>query len=112
MPHSFELPRMWSAVIKLVRRKWFAGFGGGVINKLVAFAHGHTFRRHDRRTRWRSGLQPRLATVVRSLNDLPEPAAGLRRENAVRIHGRAFDVINLPAGEMRTTNVPLFTFPI
>src|SRR5687767_15163225 len=112
MPNSFELPRMWSAVIKLMRRERFAGFFRGIVNKLVALTHRHSFGRQNWRAGGRSGLEPRLAAVVRALNDLSKPAAGLRRINAVRIHGRTFHVINLPAGEMWATNVPLFSFSI
>src|SRR5687768_11804376 len=112
MPDSFELPWFCSAVIMLMRGELFAGFLRRVVNKLIALAHRHAFGRHDRSAGWRSWLEPRLATVVRALNDLAKPAAGLRRVNAVRIHGRTLHVIDLPSGEMRATNVPLYSFSI
>src|SRR5687768_541560 len=112
MPHSFELPRMGSAVIKLMGRERFAGFSRRVVNKLIALAHRHTFGRGDRRARGRSRLKPRLAPIVRALNDLTKPAAGLRGVNSVRIRGRTFQVINFPSGEVRPANVPFLTFSI
>src|SRR6185503_6318363 len=99
MPHSLELPRMRSAVVKLVRREWFAGFIRGVVNKLIALAFRHAFGRGHRLAGGCPGLKPRLAAVIRALNDLTKPAAGLRRVNAVRVHVRTFHVINLPSGE-------------
>src|SRR6185503_18489859 len=112
MPHSFELPGQWSAVIKLMRRERFAGFIRRVINKLVALTLRHPIGRGHRFARGRSRLKPGLATVVRALNDLTKPAAGLRCIYAVRIHGRTFHVVNLPAGEVGATNVPFLTFSI
>src|SRR6476659_5948213 len=98
MPHSFELPRMWSAVIKLMRRERLPGFIRSVINKLIALTFRHSIRRGHRFARGRSGLEPRFAAVVRALNDLSKPAAGLRRVDAVRVHGRTLHVVNLPSG--------------
>src|ERR1043166_3852433 len=105
MPNSLELPRMWSAVIKLVRRKRFARFRRSVVNELVALTHRRAFRRDGWQAGWRSGLEPRFAAIVGALNDLSKPAAGLRRINAVRIHGRAFKMVHLPTGEVWTTDV-------
>src|SRR5262249_37743243 len=51
-------------------------------------------------------LVPGFAAVVRALNDLPEPAAGLRRVQPVRVSGRAFQVVDLPAAEEGTADVP------
>src|SRR5207249_3714178 len=51
---------------------------------------------------------PRLAAIVRTLNDLAEPAARLRRVDAARINRRTFDMINLPARKMRTAHLPSF----
>src|SRR5574338_1691990 len=112
MPDSFELPWVWSAVVKLVRRERFASFLGGVVNKLIALTHRHTFGRGGWGSGGRSGLEPRFAAVVGALNDLSKPAAGLRRVNAVRIHRRTFHMVDLPSGKMRTTNVPIFPFSI
>ena len=41
------------------------------------------------------------AAIARPLNNLPKPTARLRGIDAIRIDGRAFHVIDLPAGEMR-----------
>jgi hypothetical protein len=112
MPDSFELPRMWIAVIKLMCRERFAGFLGTVVNELIAFALWHSLRRGRRLAGWRSRLEPGLAAVVRTLNYLAEPAACLRGVNAVRIHFRTFNMINLPSREVRSTNMPIFTLPI
>src|SRR5687767_13661070 len=49
---------------------------------------------------------PRLATVVRALNDLPEPAARLRRVKTVRVRRRSLDVVDLPSAEMRSAHIP------
>ena len=88
MPDAFEFPRMLRAVVPLVRA------GHAVVDELVA----------DR--------LPRFAAVVRALDHLPEPAAGLRRIDAVRISGRAFEVINLPAREMRPADFPFCALPV
>src|SRR6185503_4510911 len=112
MPNSFELPWMWSAVIKLMGRERFAGFFRRVVNKFVALAHRHSIGRGSRRTGGRARLEPRFAAVVGTLNDLSKPATGLRRVNAVRIDVRTFNVINLPAGKVRPTDVPFVTFAI
>ena len=73
MPDALEFPRMRRAVVPLMRA------GHAVVHELVA----------DR--------LPRLAAVVRPLNQLPEPAARLRRVEAVRIGRRSLEVIDLPA---------------
>ena len=83
VPDALELPRMRRAVVPLVRA------GHAVVDELVA-----------RRL-------PRLAAVVRPLDDLPEPAARLRRVDAVRVGRRSLEVVDLPAAEMRPADVPL-----
>src|SRR5829696_9360221 len=112
MPDAFELPRMWSAVIELMCCERFAGFRRSVVNKFIAFAHRHAFGRGSRRAGGRSRLEPRLAAIIRALNYLSKPAAGLRRINAVRLRRRTFHVIDLPSGKVRTTDVPVFSFSI
>src|SRR6185369_7505328 len=112
MPNSFELPRLQSAIIKLVRRERFTGFLRRVVNKLVTLSHRHAFGRGLLFAGGCSGLKPRVAAVVRALNDLSKPTAGLRRVNAVRIHIRTLHVVNLPASEMRAADVPFLTFAI
>src|SRR5215212_8839061 len=110
MPDSFELPWMWSAVVPLMGRERFTGFSRSVIHKLIALAHRHPFGRGNRKTRRRSRLEPRLAAVVGALNNLSKPAAGLRRVNAARIRGRTLNVIDLPSGKVRPTDIPFFAF--
>src|SRR5665213_2787915 len=98
MPDSFELPRMLRPVIPLMGSERPAGFRGCVVSKLVAVSFGRT--RNGLFTGRRSWLMPGLAAIVGALNDLPEPSAGLRREDAIRISGRSLHVVNLPSSEM------------
>src|SRR5262249_3698612 len=62
--------------------------------------------------RWRPRHQPVLAAVVGALDDLPEPAAGLRYENPVGIHRRALHVKDLPARKKGPADVPLLPFAV
>src|SRR6185436_18185726 len=55
---------------------------------------------------------PGLAAIARTLDQLSEPAAALRRIQAVLVGGRAFDVIHLPAREVRTTDVPFLALAV
>ena len=82
MPDALELPRVRRAVVPLVRA------GHAVVGELVA----------DR--------LPGLAAVVGALDELAEPAAGLRRVDAVRIDRRPLEVVDLPAGEVGAAHVP------
>src|SRR5438105_14057568 len=77
VPDSLELKGARRSVIPLVRA------GLAVVGELAL--HG----------------LPGLATVVRALDNLPEPAGVLRRVEPVRIGRRALDVVDLPAGEAR-----------
>src|SRR5271170_2022567 len=88
MPYPLELPRMRRAVVPLVRPRH------SVIQKLVP------------------RLLPCLAAVVRTLNDLPKPAAGLRRIQPVRVHRRSLEVVDLPARKVRPCDLPLFPLSI
>ena len=112
MPDALEFPRVLRAVVPHVRRERLARFGRRVVDELVAFAHRHAVGRGRRFAGRRARLVPRFAAVVGALNDLPEPAAGLRRIDAVRIDGRAFEVVHLPAGEMRAADVPLLALAV
>src|ERR671918_2638572 len=74
MPHPFELPGALGAVVPLVGGEGLAGLVRGAVDELVADA--------ARRIVWLgyllpAGHLPRLAAVIRALNDLPEPAGGL-----------------------------------
>src|SRR5438132_11734287 len=105
MPDALELPRMLGAVVPHVRP------GNAIVNEFVALA----FRRAVRTfqilgTAARSF--PGFAAIARSLNDLPEPTARLRRVNPVWINRRPFHVINLPAGKMRPVHFPIFALRI
>src|SRR5690242_4549679 len=82
MPHALELPRVRRPVVPLVRA-WNAGVHELVVDRLPSFP-----------------------AVVGSLDLLAEPAAGLRRVQAIRIRGRTLDVINLPAAKERPVDVP------
>ena len=88
MPDALELPGVRRAVVPLV------GAGDAVVDELVA----------DR--------LPGLAAVVGALDHLPEPAAGLRRVQPVRVGGRALEVVDLPAREVRAADVPLLALAV
>src|SRR5262244_2974947 len=49
---------------------------------------------------------PRLAPVVGALDLLPEPAAGLRRIQPMRVSGRALEVVDLPPAKVGATDTP------
>src|SRR5579862_6010502 len=55
---------------------------------------------------------PGTATVIGSLDDLAEPARGLRCVEAIGIGGRGLDVVDLPAAEVRTLDLPITTLAI
>src|SRR5437763_12621539 len=112
MPDALELPGVLRAVEKLVGRERLAGFRGGVVDELVALALGHAVRRRGRLAGRRPRLVPGFAAVVGALDDLPEPTARLRRVQPVRVHGRAFQVVNLPAGEVGAADVPLLALAV
>src|SRR5947208_2501801 len=74
VPHAFELPRMLRAVVPLVSGEGLSGFRRGVVYELVARALGHAAGGYCRTA---SRRLPRLTAVVRALNHLPKPSAGL-----------------------------------
>src|SRR6266436_9712463 len=112
MPDALELPRMLGAVVPHVSGKWFAGFCGDVIHELVALAFGRARLHGVLFARRRPRLYPGLAAVIGALNDLPEPAAGLRGIHTIRVHGRSLEVIDFPARKMRAADIPLFTLAV
>src|ERR1051326_1366348 len=112
MPYAFEFPWMGRAIVPLVRGEGLAGSGRSVINELIAFAFGKTFRCCGRFARFRSWLFPGFAAVTRALDDLPNPAAALRNVKPVLINRRTFRMINFPAGEMRTADFPILALAI
>src|SRR5205807_6076586 len=55
---------------------------------------------------------PRLAAIAGTLDHLPEPAAGLRGVDPVRVGGRSLEMVDLPAAEVRAAHVPLFALSV
>src|SRR3954452_10362534 len=88
MPDPGELPRGRRAVVPLV------GAGDGRVAEVVA----------DR--------LPGLAAVVGTLHELPVPAGRLRRIDAVRIGGRPFQVVHLPAAPERPVDLPVLALAV
>src|SRR5947199_10323975 len=103
MPDALELPGVLRAVVPLVRGGGLCCFSGGAGPELVALALRHLAGLHGHSA---AGRLPRLAAVAGALDDLSEPPARLRRIQPVRIGGGAFHVIDLPAGEVWTADVP------
>src|SRR5262249_15159123 len=50
---------------------------------------------------------PAFPAVAGALDDLTEPAAGLRGVEPIRVGGRALEMIDLPAPEVRAAHVPV-----
>src|SRR5262245_47538082 len=88
MPHAHELPWARCAVVKEMSSR------GRRIRELVT-------RRF-----------PRPAPVIRPLQHLPKPGAGLRRIDTVGIGGRALQVVDLPTGKMGTADIPVLSRPV
>ena len=82
VPDARELPGMRRAVVPLVSA------GDAVVHELVP----HRL--------------PRLAAVAGALDHLPEPAAGLRRVQPIRVSRRPLEMVDLPASEVGATDVP------
>src|SRR5437879_12167269 len=102
---------MLLSIVELMSGERLPGFRGSVVDKLIALPFGHATGAglFARRSAW---LYPGLAAVIRALNDLPEPAAGLRRIDAIRICGRTVEVIHLPTGKLRSADVTLLPLTI
>ena len=109
VPDALELPGVLRAVVPLVGRERLAGRLRRVVGEPVALAHGHAVGRGRRPA---AGRSPRPAAVVRALDELPEPAARLRRVDPIRIGGRAFHVVDLPAREVRAADLPAFPLAV
>ena len=88
MPDALELPWMGRPVVPLMRA------GHPVVDELV------------------SDRLPGLAAIVRTLDELSEPAAALGGIQPIRISRRPLEVINLPASEMRPVHLPFLAFPV
>src|SRR4030081_1190632 len=83
MPDALELPRARRAVVPEVRA------GRALVDELVP-------------DRIRG-----LAAICGALDELPEPAGVLRGIDPVGINRRSFHVVDIPAGKVRTADVPL-----
>ncbi len=88
MPDAGEFPRVGRAVVPLVGA-WHA-----FVNELIP------------------GWLPGLPAIVRALDDLPKPAGGLRGVNASRVDRRTLEVIDFPAAEMRSADLPLLALAV
>ena len=111
MPDAFEFPRMLRAVVPLMRRQRRRAGDVSYTNLLlspIGMPSGVVVGCAGRRAR----LKPRLAAVVRTLNDLPKPAARLRRVDPVRIDRRTLHVVNLPPAEQGPADVPLLPLAV
>src|SRR5215467_3117552 len=70
------------------------GAGGTVVRELVA----HRI--------------PGLAAVVGALDDLPEPATGLRGVQPIGVGGRSLEVVDFPPPEVGSAHIPLLARPV
>src|SRR5438067_10254325 len=82
MPDALELPRPRRPVVLLV------GARTALVDELLA------------------GRRPRLAAVVRTLDQLSKPTTRLRRVQPIRISRRSLQVVHLPACKVRAGHVP------
>src|SRR5262249_50180311 len=82
VPDALELPGARCAIVPLMCA------GDAVVHKFVP----HRL--------------PRSAPIVGALDLLPEPAAGLRCIQPLRVSGRALEVIDLPAAKVGATDIP------
>src|SRR4030095_1735043 len=101
MPDPLKFPGVRSSVIPHVGGHWFTAIRRSVVNKFIALGFGHPLGCRGWLAGGCAGLLPSFAAVVRTLNNLAEPAAGLGGVKPVRINGRTFEMINFPASEMR-----------
>ena len=105
MPDAFEFPRMLRAVVPLVSAHV------ALIHKFVAFAFGRAIGA-GQLLGAAAGCLPGLAAIVGALDYLAEPTARLRRVDAVRLSGRAFEVIHFPAREVRPADFPILALAV
>src|SRR4051812_17813489 len=103
MPDTFKFPRMLCAVVPHVRAR------NTVVNEFVTLAFRHSVGSFFHSTTRRL---PGFAAVIGTLNDLAEPCARLRSEDAVRINRRTLHVINFPTGKVRTVNFPVLALAV
>src|ERR1035438_286169 len=88
MPDARELPRPESAVVPLV------GADFPLVGELVA----HRL--------------PRLAAIAGALDQLAEPAAGLRCVQPVRVDRRALHMVDFPAPKVGAGDIPLLALAV
>src|SRR5262249_19321084 len=106
VPDTLELPGVLRAIVPLMRRQRLAGLRRNVVDKFVALTLGPSLGRGGRLAGRSARLMPGFAPVAGSLDDLPKPAAGLGRIDAIGIDRRALHVVDFPAGKQGTLNVP------
>src|SRR5258707_4676127 len=111
VPDTLEFPGMLRAVVELMGGERRAGFLRIVVFEFVTFALGGSVRRFGFAGR-RAWLEPGFAAVIGTLNDWADPAACLRAVDAIWIHGRPLQVIDLPAGEMWAADLPFFALAV
>src|SRR5207302_355000 len=105
MPDALELPWMRRAVVP----QMLAHFS--LIYELVALALRRAFGSHRLAGRC-ARLVPCLTAIIGALDDLPKPAAGLRRVNPIRVSRRSLEMVHFPTRKERTADVPLFAFAV
>ena len=88
MPDALEFPGVGRAVVPLVRA------GVAFVGELVA----------DR--------LPGLAAIAGTLDQLSEPAAGLRSVDAIGVRWGPLQVIHFPAAEVRAGDLPLLALAV
>ena len=107
VPDALELPGMLRAVIPLMSGKRLPV--SAECRKRICCSR----RRHaPAGDLFASRRLPRLAAVVRALDHLPEPAAGLRSIEPVRIGRRSLQVVDLPARKVGAADLPLFALAV
>src|SRR5262249_26245887 len=112
VPDALELPGVLRAVVPLMGGERLTGLVRGVVDELVALTLGPPLLGGGLLARRSARLVPGLAAVVGALDDLPEPAAGLRDVDPVRVRGRTLHVVNLPPGEEGAADIPLFALAV
>ena len=88
MPDPLELPGLLGAVENLVSA------GIALVFEVIA----------DR--------LPGVAAVIRELDHLAKPAAGLRGIDPMRVNRRTLEVVDFPACKVRPADLPLFALAI
>jgi hypothetical protein len=98
MPHALEFPRVLGAVVPFVRADFARVEESDCCGPLPKSSGVGTPEP--------SGVAHGFAAVVRPLDDLPKPPAGLRAKMRSGFTGEPFEVIHLPAREVRPVDFP------